>query len=152
MPPKPTYLRNLQAANALAKANPPRPLPQASWEGISKPQFKKNVQFTDAKSVRSSSGRSTLFEGELTRHVRDTTQEEEDELQKRRDPLYNPRRLYSDTKWQYTQAVLRYKEAWGHAHPSTEARAQARALGKYSAQEASPVAGYQRFASNFFKQ
>ena len=150
--PKPTYLRNLQAANALAKANPKRPLPRASWEEISKPQFKKNVQFTDAKSVPSSSDRSTLFEGELTRHVRDTTQEEEKELQNRRDPRYKPRRLYSDTKWQYAQAVLRYKEAWGIAHPSKEATEQARALAKYSAQESSSVAGYQRFASNFFRQ
>lgn len=155
MPPKQQkWLRDYLAANELAKANPPRAVRQASWEleGISKKQSKKNVTFIDPKSVPLSRSRYTHFEGSLTQSVRDTTQEEEDELQKRRDPLYKPRRLHSDTEWQYKQLMLRHKEAWGVAHPSKEAREQLRALRKYSAQEASSIAGCQPFASNYFKQ
>jgi len=148
MPSK--LVRNILAANELAKSRPKRPVAKASWEQTtSKPLFKKSVAFSSASSIPSSNVSCAPSEGELTRHVRPVTAFEEAELARRTNSLYKPRRLQSETQAQFVQVTLRHKEAWGQAHPTAETRRDQRNWRAFQRQQAQPI-DYRPFESNFF--
>ena len=152
MPPK--YLRDLLAANELAKSKPKRPVAKVSWEDQvrSKPRYTRSVKSTGAPSrVISKDNYSSFADSPLIRDVLPTTSFEEDELQKRRNPLYCPKRLSSDSGARFQQCLLRHQAAWQQAHPTREEREQARALAKLRAQDASPI-DLRPFESNRFDQ
>jgi hypothetical protein len=158
MPPKQRkWLREYLAAKAEADANPvKRPLPRAGWEDQpqvkSRTQFKKSVTFSNPVSSASSKDNFWDFASSpLIAKVRATTEAEEYELQCRRDPLYRPKRLRSDTQYDWTQLLLRHQEHKGRKYPTKEAREQQKALARLSAQDASPI-DLRPFESNFFRQ
>ena len=151
MPPKKRWqwLKDLATAPKSGQ-----PLPKASWEKKThNTRFKPVVTSSSATSSRFSSRNQNeaINPYSLTDSVLPTTQAEEDELQKRRNPWYFPKRLKTDTHKAWGQLLLHNKEMQQRLISTPEGREQKRAWDAFNAQHASPV-NLLPVPNNYFKQ
>ena len=139
-----------QSARIQAQQNALHQMQASNLRAAEQQQRLRNARAASS-AANSPSFADLAVQSPLFKHVKKVSQAENDELMKRRNPLYRPNHLDSDKPGQFNQVLLRHLEAYGRKFPTPEAKEQQRALAKYIAQESSPI-NLQPFQSNKFDQ